>query len=131
MSDSLAIDYLPVIITRHLSSDDFWRMILAQFDQLCGEREGCARVSGISLHLFVIGGKDDMNEVSFVDTTLRDGQASLWAMGMRTGMILPVAEKMDQAGFEAIEMIGIAFVKKCVRELREDPWQRIRLAREP
>ena len=79
---------------------------------------------GISLHLFVIGGKDDMNEVSFVDTTLRDGQASLWAMGMRTGMILPVAEKMDQAGFEAIEMIGIAFVKKCVRELREDPWQR-------
>ena len=87
-------------------------------------------MSGISLHLFVIGGKDDMNEVSFVDTTLRDGQASLWAMGMRTGMILPVAEKMDQAGFEAIEMIGIAFVKKCVRELREDPWQRIRLVRE-
>jgi oxaloacetate decarboxylase alpha subunit len=71
-----------------------------------------------------------MNEVGFVDTTLRDGQASLWAMGMRTGMMLPVAEAMDQAGFQAIEMIGIAFVKKCVRELREDPWERIRLVRQ-
>jgi len=27
MSDSLAIDDLPVIITRHLTSDDFCRMI--------------------------------------------------------------------------------------------------------
>jgi len=68
-----------------------------------------------------------MNEVNFVDTTLRDGQASLWAMGMKTGMMLPIAERMDQAGFEAIEIIGIAFVKKCVRELREDPWERLRM----
>jgi oxaloacetate decarboxylase alpha subunit len=71
-----------------------------------------------------------MSEIGFVDTTLRDGQASLWAMGMKTGMMLPVAEKMDQAGFQAIEMIGVAFVKKCVRDLREDPWERIRLARQ-
>ncbi len=71
-----------------------------------------------------------MNAVNFVDTTLRDGQSSLWAYGMRTDMMLPVAETMDEAGFEAIEIIASAPFKKCVRELREDPWERIRLVRE-
>ena len=60
-------------------------------------------------------------EVNFVDTTLRDGQSSLWAYGMRTDMILPVAATMDRAGFEAIEIIASASFKKCVRELREIP----------
>ncbi|MGH7826727.1 MAG: biotin carboxyl carrier protein [Candidatus Binatia bacterium] len=68
-----------------------------------------------------------MNEVRFVDTTLRDGQQSLWAYGMRTGMILPIADQMDQAGFEAIELGGPVELPKCVRELREDPWERYRL----
>ena len=45
-----------------------------------------------------------MTEIRFVDTTLRDGGQSLWANNMRTGMILPVAESLDQAGFEAIEL---------------------------
>ncbi len=71
-----------------------------------------------------------MNEVNFVDTTLRDGQSSLWAYGMRTDMMLPVAETMDRAGFEAMEIIASAPFKKCVRELREDPWERIRLVRQ-
>jgi len=71
-----------------------------------------------------------MNDVRFVDTTLRDGQMSLWATGMTTQMMLPVAEVMDQAGFEAIEIIAAAFFKKAVRDLREDPWERLRLVRE-
>jgi oxaloacetate decarboxylase alpha subunit len=68
-----------------------------------------------------------MGEVHFVDTTLRDGQMSLWATEMRTGMMLPIASHLDEAGFEAIEIIASAFFKKCVRELREDPWERLRL----
>jgi oxaloacetate decarboxylase alpha subunit len=68
-----------------------------------------------------------MNEISFVDTTLRDGHQSLWAEGMTTGMMLPIAERMDRAGFEAIELISSSHLKKCVRELREDPWERVRL----
>ncbi len=68
-----------------------------------------------------------MTEVRFVDTTLRDGQQSLWAYGMRTGMMIPVAEQMDYAGFEAIEFGGPVELPKCVRELREDPWERYRL----
>jgi len=68
-----------------------------------------------------------MTQVRFVDTTLRDGQQSLWAYGMRTGMMVPVAEQMDEAGFEAIEFGGPVELPKCVRELREDPWERYRL----
>ncbi|MGE5303767.1 MAG: hypothetical protein ACM3TN_10595 [Alphaproteobacteria bacterium] len=68
-----------------------------------------------------------MSEVRFVDTTLRDGQASLWAENMRTGMMLLVAERLDRAGFQGIEIIAASHVKKCVRELRENPFERIRL----
>jgi oxaloacetate decarboxylase alpha subunit len=68
-----------------------------------------------------------MGEIKFVDTTLRDGQASLWAENMRTGMMLAVAERIDQAGFHAIELIASSHLKKCVRELREDPFERMRL----
>ncbi len=67
-----------------------------------------------------------MNEIRFVDTTLRDGHQSLWAEGMRTGMMLAVADQMDRAGFDAIELISSSHLKKCVRELKEDPWERIR-----
>lgn len=71
-----------------------------------------------------------MRPVYFVDTTLRDGQMSLWASGMRTDMMLPVAPFIDRAGYLAVEVIAPAFLKKCVRELREDPWQRIGLLSE-
>ncbi|MEK7341657.1 MAG: carboxylase, partial [Candidatus Binatota bacterium] len=68
-----------------------------------------------------------MSEVNFVDTTLRDGHQSLWAENMTTGMMLPVAKRIDEAGFEAIELISSSHLKKCVRELKEDPWERVRL----
>ena len=68
-----------------------------------------------------------MNEVRFVDTTIRDGAQSLWAYNIRTGMIAPICEPLDQAGFEAIELGGPIEMPKCVKELREDPWQRYRL----
>jgi oxaloacetate decarboxylase alpha subunit len=41
-------------------------------------------------------------------------------------MMLPVAEMMDAAGFEAIELATPIEMVKCVRELREDPWERYR-----
>ena len=68
-----------------------------------------------------------MSTIKFVDTTLRDGQASLWAENMRTGMMLAVADRIDNAGFQAIEIIASSHIKKCVRELREDPFERMRL----
>jgi oxaloacetate decarboxylase (Na+ extruding) subunit alpha len=68
--------------------------------------------------------------IRFVDTTLRDGQLSLWASNMRTAMMLPVAERLDRAGFEAIEVMSSAFYKKCVRDLKDDPWERVRLLKQ-
>ena len=68
-----------------------------------------------------------MDEVRFVDTTLRDGHQSLWAERMTTGMMLPVARAMDEAGFDAMELMSASHLKKCVRELREDPWERVRM----
>ncbi|OGA79845.1 MAG: hypothetical protein A3G81_27095 [Betaproteobacteria bacterium RIFCSPLOWO2_12_FULL_65_14] len=69
----------------------------------------------------------EMKPVHFVDTTLRDGHMSLWAGAMRTDMMLPVAARIDQVGFRAMEIISTSFFKKMVRELRDDPWERLRL----
>ena len=63
------------------------------------------------------------DEIRFVDTTLRDGQLSLWASNMTTGMMLPIVENIDSAGFEAFELISSAFFKKTVRDLKEDLWE--------
>ncbi|MCJ7595981.1 MAG: hypothetical protein MUO52_14540 [Desulfobacterales bacterium] len=68
-----------------------------------------------------------MREIKFVDTTFRDGHASLWAEGMTTSMMLAVASDMDRIGFKCMDFIATSHFLKCVRELREDPWERIRL----
>ncbi len=70
-----------------------------------------------------------MTEIRFVDTTIRDGNQSLWANNARTEWILPVAGRLDRCGFEAIELSPIDG-RKSVRELKEDPWTRIRLVSE-
>jgi oxaloacetate decarboxylase (Na+ extruding) subunit alpha len=46
---------------------------------------------------------------------------------MTTGMILPIASRVACAGFDAVEILSPSFLGKCVRELREDPFERIRL----
>jgi oxaloacetate decarboxylase alpha subunit len=63
-----------------------------------------------------------MSEIHFVDTTLRDGQQSLWALGMRTASMLSIAEQMDRIGFESLEFFVSIMIKKYVRELKENPW---------
>jgi oxaloacetate decarboxylase alpha subunit len=68
-----------------------------------------------------------MKKVNFIDTTFRDGHQSLWAEGMTTGMMLPVASQMDRIGFKSMEIIAASHFLKCVRELHEDPWERIQL----
>ena len=67
-----------------------------------------------------------MSEVHFIDTTLRDGQQSLWALGMRTEAMLAAAESMDRAGFESLEFFCSSMIKKYVREQKQDPWEWVR-----
>ncbi len=67
-------------------------------------------------------------DVRFIDTTFRDGSQSLWAGGMRHGMIEAVAETMDRAGFDVIEVpVGGNHMKKSLRDSKEDPWERARM----
>ncbi len=68
-----------------------------------------------------------MNDITFVDTTLRDGDQSLWGSRLTTGMLLPVASEMDRMGFDAIDVDGMTFWKWRVRQYREEPWDRIKL----
>jgi oxaloacetate decarboxylase alpha subunit len=63
-----------------------------------------------------------MSDIHFVDTTLRDGQQSLWALGMKTEAMLSIAEEMDQVGFESIEFFVSIMIKKYVREHKENPF---------
>jgi oxaloacetate decarboxylase (Na+ extruding) subunit alpha len=71
-----------------------------------------------------------VRRVSIIDTTLRDAHQCLWATRMTTAMMLPVAETMDRAGFDAIDLAGTIQFDVCVRYLKEDPWERVRLMRE-
>jgi len=66
------------------------------------------------------------NPVKIQDLTLRDGHQSLFATRGRTEDMIPVAEKMDQVGFWAMETWGGATFDTMHRFLNEDPWERIR-----
>ncbi len=68
-----------------------------------------------------------MSEIHFIDTTVRDGNQSLWALNMRTGAMLAIAEQMDQAGFQSMEFFVTAMFKKYVCEHKENPWDWVRL----
>jgi pyruvate/oxaloacetate carboxyltransferase len=67
------------------------------------------------------------NKIHFVDQTIRDAQQSLWGNMMRTDMITPIAETMDQVGYRNIATVGSQAFKVQVRNLGENPWERIRL----
>lgn len=70
-----------------------------------------------------------MPEIKIVDTTLRDAHQCLWATRMTTAMMLPVAETMDRTGFDTIDLMSSPQFDVCVRYLKENPWERIRLMR--
>ena len=68
--------------------------------------------------------------ITVVDQTFRDAHQCLWATRMTTAHMLPVAEIMDRIGFQRVEAIAAIQFDVCVRFLKEDPWQRVRLLRE-
>ena len=60
------------------------------------------------------------------DLSLRDGHQSLFATRGRTEDMIPVAERMDEIGFWAVEVWGGATFDTMHRFLGEDPWERLR-----
>lgn len=67
-----------------------------------------------------------MTPLKITETSLRDGSQSLIATRLKTEEILPIVEKMDQAGFYSMEIWGGATFDSCIRFLNEDPWVRLR-----
>ncbi len=70
-----------------------------------------------------------MPKVQVTETVLRDGHQSLLATRMRTEDMIPACKKLDQVGFWSLEVWGGATFDACVRFLKEDPWERLRLIR--
>ncbi|SHE30839.1 oxaloacetate decarboxylase, alpha subunit [Tissierella praeacuta DSM 18095] len=70
-----------------------------------------------------------MAGVKITDTILRDAHQSLIATRMRLEDMLPIAEKLDNVGFYALEVWGGATFDSCLRFLDEDPWERLRALR--
>src|SRR5579885_521353 len=70
--------------------------------------------------------KQKPKPIRIMDTTLRDGHQSLIATRLKTEDMLPIASKIDQVGYAAVEMWGGATFDTAIRYLKEDPWERIR-----
>ena len=71
-----------------------------------------------------------MAKVNITDTILRDAHQSLIATRMRTEDMLPVCERLDKIGYWSLEVWGGATFDACVRFLKEDPWERLRLLKQ-
>ena len=69
----------------------------------------------------------DRAPIRIIDVTLRDAHQCLWATRMTTAMMRELAPRLDRTGFDAIDLVGGAVFDVCVRYLREDPWERMRL----
>ena len=72
----------------------------------------------------------DKKPLGITELALRDAHQSLLATRMRIDDMLPIADKLDRAGFWSIESWGGATFDACIRYLGEDPWERIRRLKE-
>ncbi len=70
-----------------------------------------------------------MAKVKITETILRDAHQSLIATRMKTEDMVDILEKLDQVGYNALEMWGGATYDSCLRYLNEDPWERLRTIR--
>jgi oxaloacetate decarboxylase (Na+ extruding) subunit alpha len=69
-----------------------------------------------------------MAKIEIVETSLRDGNQSLWAaLGIDTARTLSIAPVMERVGFKAIDFTTSTHMGVAVRYKKEDPWERIRL----
>lgn len=71
-----------------------------------------------------------VKKIKLLDETLRNAQQSLWATRMRTESMLPIAEVIDQAGFDTVCVAAGVTFESAAMFLHEDPWARQRLLRQ-
>jgi oxaloacetate decarboxylase alpha subunit len=72
-----------------------------------------------------------MSDIRLVDVTLRDGNQSIWgATGITTRMVEGITPALDRVGYRAVEAATSTMLATAVRFHREDPWARLRAARD-
>jgi pyruvate carboxylase subunit B len=70
-----------------------------------------------------------MKKIHITELVLRDGHQCQIATRLRTEDMLPICPQLDVLGFWSIEAWGGATFDACVRFLKEDPWERLKLLR--
>lgn len=68
-------------------------------------------------------------EIGIIDTTLRDAQQCLWTTRMTAAMMDPIAQTLDEVGYDMIDFMAPVQFDVCVRYLREDPFEKARYFR--
>ncbi|WBY64644.1 MAG: Oxaloacetate decarboxylase [Thermocaproicibacter melissae] len=68
-------------------------------------------------------------KIGITEVALRDAHQSLLATRMPLSDMLPILDKMDRVGYHSIECWGGATFDACLRFLKEDPWERLRVIR--
>ena len=68
-----------------------------------------------------------MAKVKITETVLRDAHQSLIATRMPSEMMEPILDQMEEVGYHAVECWGGATFDACLRFLKEDPWERLRM----
>jgi oxaloacetate decarboxylase alpha subunit len=82
--------------------------------------------SATASHLTGLGAGRTRGPVQIVDTSLRDGNQSLWgATGITTGMAESVGPDLDAMGLAAIDFTSSTHLSMGVKFHQEDPWERL------
>ena len=68
--------------------------------------------------------------IKITETILRDAHQSMIATRMTTEQMLPIVDKMDKVGYNAVECWGGSTFDASLRFLKEDPWDRLRKLRD-
>ena len=68
-----------------------------------------------------------MAKVKITETVLRDAHQSLIATRMPSELMEPILDQMEEVGYHAVECWGGATFDACLRFLKEDPWERLRM----
>lgn len=60
--------------------------------------------------------------VDFIDSTLRDGQQSLWGLKMQAHQAAEALPYLSATGFRTIDLTGPGMFTVLTRDLADDPW---------
>ena len=81
---------------------------------------------GVAPHLASGGSQRTRGPVRIVDTSVRDGNQSLWAaLGVTTGMVEAVGPLLEAMNLQAIDFTSSTHLSMGVKFHQENPWQRV------